>query len=579
VLIGAAAKAAGTGPHGALRAGVEDLAPQDRARLAHFVDWFEAERALVPRLGLEELIDRALERTGYDLWVLGQPGGRRRLANVRKLMRLAREHEAEHGPDLRAFLGRVAERAHAGDSRESEAPVEGEALDAVRLMTVHRSKGLEFDVVCVADLGRARWASYGVMRVSGDGRFGLRLAEPGSGRKEPALHYTALGDERLAAEEAEERRLFYVAMTRARERLVLSGAARLETWPDSNGGTPISWIAPALIPDFAQRIAQERGVTERGVAFALHREADAEAQAATETAPAATDTLAPSAPPPAALRPAPPSPAPLTLSYSSLTEYRRCGYRFYAERVLGLPAQPVAGGAPATPDADRRAHRPAAERGILAHAVLESVDFRRPLAPPAAALQRICAGRGLRSPDPAEVQELAELVEAFASTELCRRLAHATQVRREQRFNFALGPELVVTGALDVVARERTGMLVVDYKTDRLADRSPAAVVEAEYATQQLVYALAVLLTGAARVEVAHVFLERPDEPVVGVFTDADRDGLTARLQELTAGVRARRFEVSPEPVRALCDGCPAQGGLCSWPLAMTRRERADQLF
>ncbi len=185
------------------------------------------------------------------------PGGQRRLANVRKLMRLAREHEAAHGPGLRAFLDLVARRvrggsaAEAGDARESEAPVEGEALDAVRLMTIHRAKGLEFDVVCVADLGRGpRWRAE-LMRVGRDGRFGLRLAEPGTGRRESALDYKALGEERVATESREERRLFYVAMTRARERLILSGAAKLDAWPaleNGGGGGPIAWIGPAVEP-------------------------------------------------------------------------------------------------------------------------------------------------------------------------------------------------------------------------------------------------------------------------------------------------------------------------------------------
>ncbi len=185
------------------------------------------------------------------------PGGQRRLANVRKLMRLAREHEAAHGPGLRAFLDLVARRvrggsaSESGDARESEAPVEGEALDAVRLMTIHRAKGLEFDVVCVADLGRGpRWRAE-LMRVGRDGRFGLRLAEPGTGRRESALDYKALGEERVATESREERRLFYVAMTRARERLILSGAAKLDAWPaleNGGGGGPIAWIGPAVEP-------------------------------------------------------------------------------------------------------------------------------------------------------------------------------------------------------------------------------------------------------------------------------------------------------------------------------------------
>ena len=89
-----------------------------------------------------------------------------------------------------------------------------------------------------------------MIRVGRDGRFGMRLAEPGTGRRESALDYKALGDERFAAEAREERRLFYVAMTRARERLILSGAARLEKWPalegNGGGGGPIAWIGPAV---------------------------------------------------------------------------------------------------------------------------------------------------------------------------------------------------------------------------------------------------------------------------------------------------------------------------------------------
>ncbi len=102
-------------------------------------------------------------------------------------------------------------------------------------MTIHRAKGLEFEVVCVADLGRGpRWRAE-LMRVGRDGRFGLRLSEPGTGRRESALDYRTLGEERQAAEAREERRLFYVAMTRARERLILSGAAKLEAWPAIDG--------------------------------------------------------------------------------------------------------------------------------------------------------------------------------------------------------------------------------------------------------------------------------------------------------------------------------------------------------
>ena len=75
------------------------------------------------------------------------------MANVRKLMRMAREYEADEGRDLRGFIDAIAER-DVIQEREGEAPLEAETLDAVRLMTIHRAKGLEFPVVAVGDLGK-----------------------------------------------------------------------------------------------------------------------------------------------------------------------------------------------------------------------------------------------------------------------------------------------------------------------------------------------------------------------------------------------------------------------------------------
>jgi RecB family exonuclease len=271
-----------------------------------------------------------------------------------------------------------------------------------------------------------------------------------------------------------------------------------------------------------------------------------------------------------------------TLSYSALGEYERCGYRFYAERVLGLPAMRGMGGAglggarPVRADAGALA---ATERGVLIHALLERLDFRRPVRPTTAAVAAACSREGTRTPTASEMEAVAGLVEAFAGTELCRRLGRATQVRREQRFRFLLRDAVLITGALDVLAREPGGMLVVDYKSDRLEGSQPAEVVAAEYATQRLIYGLAVLRSGAEEVEVAHVFLERPDDPVTVSFTMAQLPELEAELATLTHGVLDRRFAVTDVPQRAVCDGCPAEGGLCSWPLSMTRREAPDQLF
>ena len=518
VLIAAAARQSGGEP--------DALAADDAERLRAFKEWFARERAMAPRLGIEELTQRAIAHNRYDVRTLALPGGERRLANLRKLMRLGREYEERFGRDLRGFLGLVGARAAGvrADARESEAPVEGEALDAVRLMTIHRAKGLEFEIVAVADLGREPRRFAELLRIGSDGRIGLRLARPGTGRPVPALDYAALGEERQLAEKAEERRIFYVAMTRARERLILSGAARLSA---ENGGSsaPIGWIAPAL-----ESAGVEATIISAG-------------EVVQTPVPAAPPAVVPAPAPAPASTPGPERPPVSTLSYSALAAYERCGYRFYLERVLGLE-----------PSAGRVAGAGALERGILAHELLEQLDLRSPRLP-----------EGVP-------EDVAGLVEGFTGSALFKRLGEASDVRREEGFAFLLDSGALVTGALDLVARERDDtVLVVDYKTDRLDELDPADVVARAYRTQQVVYALAALRAGATTVEVIHVFLERPDQPVTARFTD--RAALERELEALAGGVLAGEFPVSDAPGVDVCNGCPGEGGLCSWPLEMTRRD------
>ena len=257
------------------------------------------------------------------------------------------------------------------------------------------------------------------------------------------------------------------------------------------------------------------------------------------------------------------------LSYSSLGEFERCGYRFYVERVLGLPPVPVRGSS-SSPGLT------GTERGILAHALLERLDFRRPVPPSSAAI--IAAAE--RAPSAEEAEEIEALIRQFAASELCARLGQATDARREERFAFGLEGGVLIVGAFDVLAREPAGrMLVVDYKSDRLDGADPATVVQRAYTTQRLVYALAAIAGGAEQVDVVHVFLEAPDRPVTSTFTKADADTLRHELAGLAGGVLRSEFVVSDTPQRTLCAGCPAEGGLCSWPLEMTRREAIDRLF
>jgi ATP-dependent helicase/nuclease subunit A len=563
------------------------LPAEERDRLGRFAAFFAGERAHAESLPVEVLLDRALEGTGYDLAMLARTSGERRLANVRKLMRLAREYERAEGRDLHGFLAYAATRDLAA-AREGEAPLESEGLDAVRLMTIHRAKGLEFPVVCVADLGRQGAGQRDRLLIGPDGDVGLRLATPGGGESVPALAYERLAAAAAEEEDAEERRLFYVAMTRARERLILSGSTDPERRADPRpGGPPLDWIAPALLggaldPERPERVVT--GMWEGRPARVLARLVTPATIPAAALAPeprrrsGAPGTALPAR---AKVVPAPASarPAPQRLSYTALGQYARCPYRFYLQRTLGLPdVRP----------AESTAHQVAAEaaaadattldprvRGTLAHRLLEELDFARPQAPAPEAVAAAGREEGVDL-GPEEVEDIRTLVAAFGASPLCARLAAARSVRREAAFAFPLDPAggALVNGVVDVLAREGEGeVLVVDYKTDRLEGAEPAAVVEAGYATQRIVYALAALRDGAAAAEVAYCFLERPGAVVAERFAARDAAALAERLTRLATGVLGGRHEPAAEPHRALCGDCPGRAALCSWPESMTLRE------
>ncbi|MGH2924315.1 MAG: UvrD-helicase domain-containing protein, partial [Solirubrobacterales bacterium] len=203
---------------------------EERERLLAFTARLRELRARGAEGGLESLVERAATAFGYDLAVLMRDSGSERWANVRKLMRLAREFEAREGPDLRGFIAYLESRAASRD-REAEAATRAEGHAGVRVMTVHAAKGLEFGVVAVADLGRSLHLGWMPLRVEAGtdrpdegetARVGVQLGR--LGRPAARLHdYQELTERATDRGAEEEARLAYVAATRAKRRLILTG--------------------------------------------------------------------------------------------------------------------------------------------------------------------------------------------------------------------------------------------------------------------------------------------------------------------------------------------------------------------
>ncbi|MBA2294951.1 MAG: UvrD-helicase domain-containing protein [Actinobacteria bacterium] len=547
-----------------------DLAEQDRRLLLAFRQRYERLLQLAGRVPLELLCERILTEHDYDLAILAREDGRRRYANVRKLARLARSYEELRGADLEGFVRFVAGQKAVG-AREADAVSEEEGAGAVRLLTIHAAKGLEFKVVVVADAGRSRPPVSDILALS-DGRFGFKVAHPATGKRLGTTSYHDVREHREAAERSERLRLYYVAMTRAMERLIVSGS--VGPAGDGSEDTPIGWALRRL--DLDEQAREDAGgpiEVERGAATVVLRidrgqpEPPPAVEQSADPAPsvdaggqlALFEGVGEAIPPPAPqLRALPPVPAPPThrptrLSYSAISLFERCSYRYYAERVAGM--QPVPWG----PGETSAALHPT-ELGDAVHRLLEQVDLTRP-APPEDLRDLVRAW--YPSVTEVELDRVAALVRGYCSSGLARRIADLAGARVERPFAYLLD-DVLLNGRLDVLWRDGSRALVVDYKTNLLGERSPAEVVNGEYRTQRLVYALACFRAGCEEVEVVYQFLEAPDDIVAEVFARSELATLEEGLGRAIERIRAGSFRPTPSPFA--CSGCPALERVCAGP-------------
>ncbi len=198
--------------------------------LSRFRNW----RRLARRAAVSQCLEKIIDETHYADWAATRDRGEQRRGNVERFLQLARQFDGGRGESLPRFL------AFLEAQQEGEIDVEPAAApetDAVRLMSIHQSKGLEFPVVVVADLGKRFNFKDLKQRIILDEKYGLcpRIKPPGTGQFYPSLpHWLAEARQRREIL-GEEMRLLYVAVTRAAQRLILAGTASENTiddrWP------------------------------------------------------------------------------------------------------------------------------------------------------------------------------------------------------------------------------------------------------------------------------------------------------------------------------------------------------------
>ena len=235
----------------ASRQGVREKTEEADARVNRFLDRYGRWRQLARQEALAKCLETILAETHYDSWLLTQAGGEQSCANVQRLARLAEKFDRFQRQGLFRFLHFVA----AQKAAETGPDYPGMAgKDAVRLMSIHQSKGLEFPVVVLADLGKP----FNFADLHGDlildEMYGLcpQVKPPQTGQRYPSLPFW-LARRRERELLGEELRLLYVAMTRAQDTLILSA-----TLAESRFGR--MWKQSALLT--TQRLAGARNYAD-----------------------------------------------------------------------------------------------------------------------------------------------------------------------------------------------------------------------------------------------------------------------------------------------------------------------------
>ena len=209
-------------------------------------------QAIADRFSTSELLLTILDDTGFMGSLGGGIDGRQRRANVDKLIEIIRAFEANsvsQGIGLQGLAARL-EKLCAGQEREGLAQLELEKSNSVKIMTTHAAKGLEFPIVFLPDLARKIPSEKPeLVHIDRELGVGIRIPDPSGGSRKAAMRLaSAIQRRRQEASVAEEKRLLYVAVTRARDELYLAGRniAKLSARRLDNPNSHWAWIVGHL---------------------------------------------------------------------------------------------------------------------------------------------------------------------------------------------------------------------------------------------------------------------------------------------------------------------------------------------
>jgi ATP-dependent exoDNAse (exonuclease V) beta subunit len=484
-----------------------ELPPRERVRLERFLAALPSLRRERDRLGVRALLQVALEVTGYREAMAGTPYAEQASANIDKLLALAGRRDERGTGGCTAFARELRMLADADPTEAQADLLDAGDPRAVQILTIHRAKGLEWPVVVVPALGGRRRSTSGRAHFERTHGLALRPWLPDTLEEFRSQRFDQVKEELKAREFAEYRRLLYVALTRARDMLILSGAAERGAsdswWHMLNGRLDADTELRARVRDV--RVEQLPPPADPLPPSAEELvEAEARVEAAVQRVRGGGVM---------------PEPEEAITSVAALQDFMSCPRRYRYMHQLGMngprPWELAARAVP--PWVELESWLETRGPTQLVPLLLRDMDVRLAAAPASERrphLERLLRRMG-RQPDEEEMEEVLGMVERFLASELARRLASspAASIHRELSFvldlpSGAAHGRTAVSGELDLLWETPEGEAwVVAWRPGK---RHPLGV--AAYANELVAQGLAArrLVREGVNIRVGVVFLGEP---------------------------------------------------------------------
>ncbi|MFD1031211.1 helicase-exonuclease AddAB subunit AddA [Metaplanococcus flavidus] len=493
-------------------------------KLQRFMLQLEDWRNLARRGSLAELIWQVYLDTSYYEMVGSMSNGKQRQANLRALHDRALEYEKTSFRGLFRFLRFIDRMRERGDDLGTARSL-SEKENVVRLMTVHKSKGLEFPVVFFAGTGRSFNEMDFRKSYMFDQDYGLavKAVNPDSRVEYTSLPFLAVKERKQLQMKAEEMRVLYVAMTRAKERLFLTASIKdpeslFDRWktaapevrlPDfvrSRAKGYLDWIGPAI----ARHPDAEELLNRSGTLLPHHSRFNVEIieSQSLMPAPLVIEELAAEQGNIEEIEKEVTSRFNFQYPHQQSVEKRSKQSVSEMKRLqmlqrLDEPESFIQSIGPSKrtihdrPDFLQEKRLQASDVGTAVHSLMQHIPLDRKLTA-AEIIEKIdtLVGMEILSPEEGRAIKVSE-IEAFYSSDTAGRLLNAKQIKREVPFTYAKedadGDYQIIQGIVDCLFEEEDGWVLLDYKTDRLFGiENVQTEMKTRYEVQLTVYTEAV---------------------------------------------------------------------------------------